>query len=160
MYAISPQMTASAPAAPPRRLYAAVLPGLAALLSAAAAGVHATVTDEHLAAWWGYGTFFFVLTLTQAGFALLVLTERHPAVFAAGVAVNSAVLALYFVTRAVAVPVGPQSGETVAVGRLDTLATAAEGGSVLVLVLLLGHALTNAPAPRRENDESLGAGDR
>ena len=162
MYAISRQSaTAVRAAAPWSRLYAVVLPAVAAVLSAIAAGIHAAVTDEYLAAWWGYGIFFFVLTMAQAGFALLVLTERRPGVLAAGVAVNVAVVALYFVTRAIAIPLGPRGGEAATVGRLDALATVAEGGSVLVLVLLLGHALANAPTRSREQDaEATGADDR
>lgn len=161
MYAISRQPVAPARAAAPwNRLYAAVLPALAAVLAAVAAGIHAAVTNEHLTAWWGYGMFFFVLTLIQAGFALLVLTERRPAVFTVGLVGNLAVLALYFVTRAVAVPFGPQGGEAVAVGRLDTLAALAEGGSVLVLLLLLGHAVASAPTRSRGHGQPLAASDR
>ncbi len=152
MYAIARHPVAPARAATPTRLLsAAVLPALAALL-AAAAGVHARVTDESLTAWWGYGVFFFVVTLAQAGYVLLVLSERRPAVFAAGAVGNLALVALYVVTRAVAVPFGSGNGDAVAVGRLDALATLAEGGSVLVLLLLLGHA--RATAPRRRSTSS------
>ena len=154
MYAIPRHPGAPArAAAPPRRLDAAALPALAtllaALLAAVAAGVHATVTDESLTAWWGYGVFFFALTLAQAGYALLVLSERRPAVFAVGAVGNLALVALYVVTRAVAVPVGPWGGAAAAVGRPDALATLAEGGAVLVLLLLLGHARAMAPARSR-----------
>ena len=161
MYAISRQPVASArTAASGNRLYAAVLPAAAAVFAAVAAGIHAAVTDEYLTAWWGYGLFFFVVTLTQAGFALLVLSERQPAVFAFGLVGNVAMLGLYFVTHAVAVPFGPQGGEAVAVGRLDTFAALAEGGSVLVLLLLLGRAVANEPTPSRQNDDAIEASDR
>ncbi len=150
MYAIARHPVAPARAATPTRLlYTAVLAALAALLAAGGAGVHAKVTDKYLTAWWGYGVFFFALTLSQAGYALLVLSERRPAVFAVGAVGNLALVALYVATRAVAVPFGPPVGEAVAVGRLDALATLAEGGSVLVLLLLLGHARAIAPARSR-----------
>ncbi len=153
MYAISSQPAIpTRAAAPVRRLHTAVLPTLGAVLAAGAAVAHAAVTDEHLTAWWGYGTFFFVLTLAQAGYALLVLTERRPSVLAVGIAGNLALLGLYFVTHAVAVPVGPWGGDAVAVGRPDALATLAEGGSVLVLLLLLGQVLAMAPVQSRTND--------
>ncbi len=161
MYAISRQSVASARAAAPwNRLYAALLPAAAAVLAAIAAGIHAAVTDSYLTAWWGYGLFFFVLTLTQAGFALLVLSERRPTVFVVGLVGNLALLGLYFVTRAIAVPFGPQGGEAVAVGRLDTFAALAEGASVLVLLLLLGHAVASDPPRSRHHDDALAARDR
>ena len=161
MYAISHQPVASArTAAPGNRLYGAVLPAAAAVFAAVAAGIHAAVTDKYLTSWWGYGLFFFVVTLTQAGFALLVLSERQPAVFAVGLVGNLVMLGVYFVTRAIAVPFGPQGGEAVAVGRLDTFAALAEGGSVLVLLLLLGRAMASAPTRSRQDDEAIDASDR
>ena len=150
MYAIARRPVAPARTATPTRLLsAAALPALAAVLAAVAAGIHARVTDAYLTAWWGYGVFFFALTLAQAGYALLVLSERRPAVFAAGVIGNLALVALYVATRAVAVPFGPPVGEAVAVGRLDALATLAEGSSALALLLLLRHARATAPARSR-----------
>ena len=55
------------------------LPIIAASLSGVAAAIHAWVVPEHLAEWWGYGTFFLVLAAAQAVYAVLILRSQRPA---------------------------------------------------------------------------------
>src|SRR4051812_12817059 len=102
------------------------LPAVAAGLSGFAAVIHAWVVPEHLEEWWGYGTFFLVLAVAQAAYALLVLRSPRPVILGLGLVGTLATLALYAWSRLVAVPLGPMAGEVEEVGRIDTLCNVAE----------------------------------
>ena len=118
------------------------LPLIAASLSGVAAAIHAWVVPEHLEEWWGYGTFFLVLTVAQALYAVLLLRSQRPVLLIAGIVGTVATLGLYAWSRLVAVPFGPMAGEVEEVGRIDMVGNLAEIALVAVLLVLLVRALT------------------
>ena len=111
---------------------------VAGLLSLLAAFVHVLAVPEHLAEWWGYGTFFVALALAQAGYALALLRWPRRWIVLVGIAGNLASIGLWAWTRTVGIPLfGPAAGNVESVGVLDVISKLAEGGLVVVLAALL-----------------------
>ena len=111
---------------------------IAAASGFVAALIHAVVTREHLAHWWGYGAFFAGLAVVQAVAAVLIVRRPGLRLYLAVVASNAAVLALYALSRTLGTSfVGPHAGQPEAVGFIDLAAAAAEVAQILVLVPLL-----------------------
>jgi hypothetical protein len=108
---------------------------LAGALAVIAAGVHMLVTPEHLAAWWGYGAFFIVITNVEI--AIVGLLVIKPSTWAIQVAIwtTLATLLMYLVSRTAGIPLGPDAGMVEAVDALGVVATVAEAG---LLVLMCG----------------------
>ena len=131
------------------------------LMSAAsvvAAVVHGWVAPEHFGESALYGAFFVGTAVAGSGYAALVLTRPTRGVLFAGVGGNAAIVALWLVTRLVAVPLGPGAGETEPFGALDVLATGAELVAVVAALVALagvrraGSAqMVAEPAQRRRN---------
>jgi hypothetical protein len=99
---------------------------VAALGTAGAAAVHATIIRQHFHESWIYGSFFVVAVVAQVAvtIGLLVRPSRR---FVGAVLVGSlAIIALWAVTRTLGVPLGPNAGSTEPVGGLDLLAGAFE----------------------------------
>ena len=117
---------------------------VAAAASVGAAVVHLRVLPEHAAESAWYGAFFAVAALTQIGAAVLLarsVSRRFVALCAAG---NGAVIALWLITRLVAIPLGPSAGNTESFGALDILASTFEA----VLVCACAAALRPRRAAR------------
>jgi hypothetical protein len=112
----------------------------AAVLLLLAALIHVWVMPEHFEEWWGYGLFFLVAAAAQALFAVVVLKAPTPAVLAAGIVGNLAIIALWAFTRTVGIPLGPHAGEVEAVGAIDVVSKLVELALVLALAVLLRHA--------------------
>ena len=93
----------------PRRRSAAPALVLAGALAVVAAGVHMLVTPEHLAAWWGYGAFFIVITNVEI--AIVGLLVIKPSTWAVQVAIwtTLATLLMYLVSRTAGIPLGPDA---------------------------------------------------
>ena len=93
------------------------------------------VTPEHLAAWWGYGAFFIVITNVEI--AIVGLLVIKPSTWAVQVAIwtTLATLLMYLVSRTAGIPLGPDAGMVEEVDALGVVATVAEAG---LLVLLCG----------------------
>lgn len=127
----------------------------AGAISIAAAVVHGLVVPEHLAEWWGYGLFFVVATLVQAGFGILLFLQpwRYDAsggfdpergqttaarLYWIGIGINVSIIALYLVTRTIGIPFfGPEAGEVEEVTLISVLSKALEVALIGVLVMAL-----------------------
>lgn len=90
------------PASPPVAGSRTALP-LAAVASAAAAGIHAAVAPGHLQDRVAVGAFFVVVTAAQLLWAALLLRGATPSLLLAGLVGNAAVLALWLASRTVGV---------------------------------------------------------
>lgn len=112
---------------------------LAAAATVVAGIVHLVVMPEHFEESVLYGSFFLVLAAGQATYAWCLLVSPSRPVLAAGVLGNSAVVALWLVTRTVGLPFGPFAGEVEAVGPLDLLAVTAELTMIVAAALLLAR---------------------
>ncbi|HEX2022065.1 MAG TPA: hypothetical protein VHH36_05085 [Candidatus Thermoplasmatota archaeon] len=125
----------------------------AALLSLLASLLHGAAAPGHLDEWWGYGAFFLLAAGAQGVFGLAILLPRvmheapitrlwparnRRAFYAAGVAGNLAIVALYVVTRTVGIPFfGPEAGTVEDVGFLDAASKVTEVLLVACLAVLL-----------------------
>jgi len=119
----------SAPAVARKRPNVPVM--LAAACSLGAAAVHLRVCPEHFEEATLYGVFFAVAAGCQAGWAVLAWRRPQQWLVAAAVAGNTAIVALWAVTRTVGIPLGAQRGSVEAIGALDVVATALEVGLVV-----------------------------
>jgi hypothetical protein len=126
---------APAPATGARRR-STLLP-LVAFAGAAAAGVHYAVMPEHFKEATLYGSFFAVAATTQLVYSVLLLVRPSRTLLWAGAAGNLAIVLLWLATRTIAIPLGPDAGETEAVGALDILATVFEVTFVVGAIMLL-----------------------
>jgi hypothetical protein len=99
-----------------------------------ATAVHIDVAPEHFHEAMAFGVFFVVTAACQLGWSALMLTRPRAWVTLAGAVGNTAVVALWLYTRAIAVPIGPDAGRPEAIGALDIVATLAET-SVVVLAM-------------------------
>jgi hypothetical protein len=107
----------------------------AAFASLGAGLIHLAVVSEHVAEWWLYGAFFLALGVVQIAWAVHTMEGDAlpvPRLFAT---VNAAVIGLWFVSRTIGLPVGPEPWEAEAVGRADVVASALEAVVVVFLVL-------------------------
>lgn len=112
---------------------------LAAAASAGAAAVHFAVMPEHFGEAALYGAFFAVCATAQVVGAVILAWQPTRIVVSLSVLGNAAVIALWLVTRLIAIPLGPGAGETESFGYLDVTASACE----LVVVLACASWLTN-----------------
>jgi len=106
-------------------------------LSLLAALIHLWVTPEHFEEWWGYGTFFLIVTGGQAAYALTLLRWSGRPLLLVGVGGNLAIVILWLVTRTSGIPLfGPHAGDIEEVGGLDLVCTLAEIGIAALLGML------------------------
>jgi len=112
----------------------------AAILSLLAGWIHVYFAPEHFEEWVGYGIFFVVASSCQMLFALLVVTNMPPRreLLWAGILGNTALIALWGITRTIGIPFfGPSAGEVERVGPLDLTAQIAELTLIACLLILL-----------------------
>lgn len=107
---------------------------VAAVASLVAAGVHAAVCPEHFHEALRYGIFFVVASLTQTGWAVLLVRRPTRAIFTVGLAGNLGMVVLWTLTRTVGLPF--HLAEVEAVGVVDAIATSAE--VVAIVSCLIG----------------------
>jgi hypothetical protein len=120
----------------------------AAALSLVAGLVHLWVTPEHFEEWWGYGAFFLVAAVAQVLYVPFVLRSPTRAVLLAGIAGNSAIVALYLLTRTTGIPLfGPEAGEVESIDLADLCATTSALGISIALSATLLREVT--PESRR-----------
>jgi len=79
---------------------------LLVVASTAAAGIHAAVAPAHLREQVLFGAFFMLVACAQVAWSAALLHQPQRAVLVAGVVGNSALLALWLVTRIVGLPFG------------------------------------------------------
>lgn len=133
---------------------------LIAAASVVAAVVHVWVAPEHFDESALYGTFFVATAVAGIGYAALVLARPTRGVLLAGVLGNAAIVALWLVTRLIAVPLGPGAGETEPFGALDLLASGAEMVAFGAALLAMFAGTTRAAAevaPRSRPAEAVPA---
>src|SRR5213080_2325749 len=88
-------------------------------LSASAGLLHATVIREHFTEYWLFGAFFIVAASLQLVWAMVVLRRVGRNVLVAGAAGNGAVALIWWTSRTIGVPVGPEPWRPEAFGRAD-----------------------------------------
>jgi hypothetical protein len=114
---------------------------LAAIFSIGAAAVHVAVCPEHYQEHLLYGVFFTIAASAQLGWAALLLASGRRWLLEVGALANTAMLALWLVSRTTGLPFGPGAGEVETVGRFDIIATSCEVG----LIACCLYALFRAP---------------
>ncbi len=100
--------------------------------------IHLWFAPEHFEEWFGYGVFFLLAAAAQFIFsALLLFRKPAPILLFAGIIGNALIMVLYFLTRTLGIPLGPQAGEIEPITTLDAFATIAETVLILCLFFLL-----------------------
>jgi hypothetical protein len=124
---------------------------IVAVAGAGAAAVHYVVMPTHFAEATLYGVFFAVAATSQLGYSALLLLRPSRPLLAAGVVGNLAMVSLWLLTRAVAIPLGPAAGSTESFSGLDILASSFE-----TLAIIAGAiALIRVPVLTRSRLRSL-----
>jgi hypothetical protein len=113
-----------------------------ALLSAAAAGIHASVSAEHFREAFIFGAFFLAASAAQAGWAVLVIARPSRPVLVVGAAGNAMVIILWTLTRTVGLPVGPEPWRPESIGALDVISTLLELAIVIAAANLVARRTT------------------
>jgi hypothetical protein len=111
---------------------------LLASSSIAAGLVHAAVVPEHLEEAWVFGVFFIAAAVFQTSWAILIVSRPSPGVYAAGALANGAMIGIWFVSRTIGLPIGPEPWMAESAGMLDITAT------VLELLLVAGSLVLRA----------------
>jgi hypothetical protein len=97
-----------------------------ALSSMAAAAIHFAVVGDHFDVGLVHGLFFVLVAWAQVLWGAAVLVSPRPAVLAAGIAGNAAIVVVWALSRTVGVPVPPDPWTPEAVGVADLVATGLE----------------------------------
>src|SRR5436305_11234585 len=108
-----------------------------AALSLAAGYVHVAYVSSHLREWWGYGAFFIAAANLQVLFAALLVRWPRRWLPYAGIAMNLAIITMYFVTRTSGIPLGPHRRVVEDAGAIDWLTTAAQVAIIIALLTML-----------------------
>jgi len=111
----------------------------AVALSILAGMIHMVMAPVYFSEWLGYGAFFFGAAASQilAAF-LLAAYPLSRGLLWAGIVGNSAIVALWAMTRTVGIPFfGPQAGTVLPVGVPDVAVTLIELALIAHLVVLL-----------------------
>lgn len=103
---------------------------VAAIATAAAAGIHLAVAPEHFREWWGFGAFFVVCGAVQLAWA-----AAWPSSGVAGIAGNVSLIALWALSRTAGLPFGPDAGTPEAIGPVDVATVLVELIAVVALVV-------------------------
>ncbi len=146
-----------------------LLLGAMAALSAGAAAIHFAVTFEHFSEYSLYGVFFLVLAWAQLVWpvVLIALPARRLSVrwlsvrwlsvwLWLGIAGNAGVLVVYFASRSVGLPIGPDTKTTEAWGGLDLVCAIEEILLVVIAAVVLARpGLLGRPVRLRGQMRSL-----
>jgi hypothetical protein len=106
--------------------------------SIAAGVVHAAVVPEHLEEAWLFGVFFIAAAVFQISWTIRVVLGPSSAVYSAGALANGAMIGIWFVSRTIGLPTGPEPWMAESAGMLDVAAT------VLELLLVAGSLVLRA----------------
>jgi hypothetical protein len=115
------------------------LAAAAAACSVLATAIHITVAPAHFHEDVLFGVFFTVTATCQLGWAVVVLTRPTRLWLVAGCVGNAAVVSLWFYTRFVGLPLGPEAGAREEIGARDLMATGVELLLVLTTAWLLAR---------------------
>src|ERR1700733_3763140 len=121
-----------------------LLLGALAALSVGAAAIHFAVIFEHFDEYSLYGVFFLVLAWAQlvwpAVLVALALAARRVAAWLwLGIAGNAVVLVIYFASRSIGLPIGPDTTQVEAWGGLDLVCAAEEILLVVIAAAVLAR---------------------
>jgi hypothetical protein len=122
-----------------------LLLGALAALSAGAAAIHFAVIFEHFDEYSLYGVFFLVLAWAQLVWpavlvALSLAARRLAAWLWLGIAGNAIVLVIYFSSRSIGLPIGPDTKTVEAWGGLDLVCSIEE-----ILLIVIAAAILARP---------------
>lgn len=110
-----------------------------ALASAGAAAVHGAACPAHFREATVFGPFFVGAAALQAAWACLIVVRPGRTLLIVGAAGNSAVVALWTLSRTVGVPIGPDVWTPEAVAAADSLATTLELAIIIGVLWVLFH---------------------
>jgi hypothetical protein len=111
---------------------------VAALLVFASSMIHSAVIADHFEEHWLIGTFFAVVTIGQAVWAMLIYSDPlSRRLLVAGAVGNAAIAAVWAISRTVGVPIGAHPWRPEPVGELDAISTLDELGAVLLVAIVL-----------------------
>ena len=108
-----------------------------AILSAATAVIHFAVAGAHFKEYWVFGVFMLVVAWFQAAWAAALVFRPSRWLIVSGAILNTAVIAVYLVTRTVGDVLGPTPNSVEPVGFGDGLCTALEAAIVVGCLWLL-----------------------
>jgi hypothetical protein len=140
-----------------------LLLGALAALSAGAAAIHFAVIFEHFDEYSLYGVFFLVLAWAQlvwpAALVALALTARRVAAWLwLGIAGNAIVLVIYFASRSIGLPIGPDTKSVEAWGGLDLVCSIEEILLIVIAAVILARpGLLARPVRYRSQARALAA---
>jgi FtsP/CotA-like multicopper oxidase with cupredoxin domain len=118
------------------KTYAGVRLYSAALLTVGSALIHLAVAPEHLREWLPFGVFFLVIGSLQIILAVNLLVRPQRNVAATLAALNVGLLSLWYVSRTIGLPIGPNPGQPEQAGLTDVICAIIEALSTLPLVAL------------------------
>lgn len=122
--------------------------GVVAACALGAAAIHFGFAPDHFGESRFHGAFFFLAGWAQLAFALAVILRPTRAVMRVGIALNGAIVLLWFVSRTVGMPFGDEPWVAEAVNFPDVLATVLELGAITGSYLLLTGRLSRRALPR------------
>jgi hypothetical protein len=122
----------------------------AALMSAAAAAIHAAVAAPHFREYVPFGLLFGATALAQAAWAMLMIAAPSARLLAAGAAGNAAIVGAWALSRTVGLPVGPGRWTPEPAAALDVAASTLELGVVAAAIAFLAAGRPLAPPGSRE----------
>ena len=108
-----------------------------AILSAATAVIHFAVAGAHFQEYWLFGVFMLVVAWLQAFWAAAFVVRPSRWVMVSAAIIDTAVIAVYLVTRTVGDVVGPTPNSVEPVGFGDALCTVLEAAVVVGSLWLL-----------------------
>ncbi|MGH9194407.1 MAG: hypothetical protein ACRD1T_01540 [Acidimicrobiia bacterium] len=124
-----------------------LMKGLVAISLAGAAAIHFIETPSHFREDALYGWFFVFMGAAQAVGALLLLVKPRGILYGAVALGNTAIVALWVVTRTIGVPLGAESGSVESARVSDVTATLFE------LVAICGSIILLSKLARRTQSE-------
>jgi hypothetical protein len=130
-----------------------------ALSSAGAAAIHASVCPAHFREALAFGVFFVVASAFQAGWAIGVWLRPTRARLRLGVAANTAIIAVWAISRTTGLPFGPEIWHAESISLPDVIATLHEL-SVVVGAWLLCSSPLRAHATLQHEADPVGVGEQ
>ena len=114
-----------------------VVAWVAAATAAGAAAIHFSIIAGHFQEYWLFGTFFVVTAWLQVAFAFAVLYRPRRWLFVTGAFGSAAIVALYVVSRATGLPIGPTPWHSEPAAAIDVVCTVFEVTTAVATGLLV-----------------------
>lgn len=120
----------------PPRARAVTWTHIAVACTIGAAGIHLGAVREHMAEWLPAGAFMVISGLAQLAWALWFARSPRRWLLEVGIAGNTAIIALWIVSRTSGLPTGPMPWTPEEIHGTDLIATALEAFALIALVAL------------------------